>query len=169
MLFVGSQVRVRITISRHLTSMFLLYICVWSWTRSNPSSCLTSVWIQRFVRNVRKLRDSVQNVHLEMFVSSGASLGRISIQTDRWVHGTDRGVAALWVIPHVTFTILSLTLQASPPTCLTVGRLQLSGGGRECEEVFQREEGWNPVLSAAVPCCPQQPGSTMWARDDRAG
>lgn len=42
----------------------------------------------------------------------------------------------------LTFTILSLTLQASPPTCLTVGRLQLSGGGREreCEEVFQREE-----------------------------
>lgn len=55
---------------------------------------------------------------------------------------TDESMELTEVWP-LTFTILSLTLQASPPTCLTVGRLQLSGGGREreCEEVFQREEG----------------------------
>lgn len=48
---------------------------------------------------------------------------------------TDESMELTEVWP-LTFTILSLTLQASPPTCLTVGRLQLSGGGGESAKRF---------------------------------
>lgn len=99
--------------------------------------------------------------HREMFVSVGS---HTSIQTGRWIQGTGRGAAAQWgpsplIISSYTATELMQTILGY--------HLQLSKG--ECEEVFQREGGWNPVPSAAVPCCPQRPGPTMWARDASAG
>lgn len=63
-----------------------------------------------------------------------------------------------------SYTVISLDITSNMPM---VDHLQLSKS--QCEDGFQREEVWNPVLSAAVPRCPKQSGPTKWACDARRG
>ena len=160
-MFVSDQVRVRVTCYFQTSdiNLFLLCIDVWSWASSNPSSCFTSSLRTKYDKAAWRLFVAaclcVQNVHLEMFVSFGASVRRISNrQMNLWNWLTE-----VWLLTEWYLMLLHHTESKQP---------RRAPGGRVWRG-FPTWGGWNPVLSAAVPCCPQQPGSTMWARDDRAG